>query len=60
MQVLCCLAYIVVVVPMLIAWILCLIIFSIFVGTAAAARHCQSILDKLEALRACCAGKKQA
>jgi hypothetical protein len=50
----------VVVVPMLIAWILCLIIFSIFVGTAAAARHCQSILDKLEALRACCAGKKQA
>lgn len=54
---LCCLAWYLGSIPIIITWWLCIMIGSIFFGPREAQRRCQPILDKLTELANCCAGK---
>jgi len=53
-RLLCCLLFILLVIPLLVAYLVCAILASIFGRTDS----CKPILDLLNKLAACCSGKK--
>jgi hypothetical protein len=53
-RLLCCILYIIVVGPMLLAYLICAILAAIFGHP----EKCQPIMDQLNKLAACCSGKK--
>ncbi len=55
---LCCIAWFLGSILLLIGYWLCLMLASIFFGPAEARRRCQPWLDKINALAACCSGKE--
>jgi hypothetical protein len=54
---LCCLAWWLGAIIYLLAYWLCILIGSLFYGASEAKRKCQPILDQLNKLADCCAGK---
>ncbi|NDY43308.1 hypothetical protein G3N55_10705 [Dissulfurirhabdus thermomarina] len=56
---LCCLVWWLTAAFLVLAYILCLIVFGIFLGPRRAHEHCQPILDKMRQLADCCAGKTE-
>lgn len=57
MAILCCLAWFLLAIPIIVAYLICLLVVGLFLGPNRAQAHCQPILDKLTALAKCCSGK---
>ena len=57
-RLLCCLGWLILSPVLIIAFYLCMVFGAFFFGPREAARRCQPILDKINALAACCSGKE--
>ena len=57
-QIACCLLFLILVLPLVIIYLLCLLFGSIFVGPDRARAGCQPILDQITKLANCCSGKR--
>lgn len=53
----CCIAWLLGSPFLLAAFYFCMALVAIFLGPDEAYRHCQPILDQINALAACCSGK---